>query len=424
MSLQSGSPVARRHHARFAPTRWLVLGCLAAVAAACGGSGSGHARGPAEERIVFSSLEGLSCVAESDCVAVGSFVPLDADAATGDPDGDASASHTLVESYDGRHWTTRSSPDEGKGGAVLSAVSCPSAGDCVAVGYFQPKRQDPSSSATPARFPLVENFEGGKWRTVSSPAVAPNSALLGVSCPTESSCWAVGDTTTSQGATSPVESFFIETNAGGVWRVAPVATPKAMSTNLGSIACSAVASCVAVGSVAPANDSSATHPLVEELNGSSWGAVALPTAASGFGILSAVQCTSTLHCFAVGNTANTRAVSVPLVLSVAGAIWQVNEAALGETGESSLTAVACVARASCTVGGTSAASLSARPTVLIATVNATIWRVQAVADASGFVRAISCPQATGCRIVGSDGSDTLLADLTDGVWTVQPRPAP
>ena len=70
----------------------------------------------------YDVLESVSCVSESECVAVGYTD-------TG------SANATLVMVWNGSVWSIVTSPNAGTNSNVLKSVSCVSASDCVAVGY-------------------------------------------------------------------------------------------------------------------------------------------------------------------------------------------------------------------------------------------------------------------------------------------------
>ena len=175
----------------------------------------------AKAKDLFATLDGVTCLTVTYCIAVGDFLPVDKDAAGGDPDGDGQATHTLVESSDARQWRPLPSPDEGHGGAELSSVSCPTKGDCVAVGFYRKAPFGLQATNAPPSYPLIEAYDGHTWRVVASPGVAPNSVLVSVSCPTSSSCTAVGYTTTSIGP-NPSESFFVENFDGQSWAVVPL----------------------------------------------------------------------------------------------------------------------------------------------------------------------------------------------------------
>jgi len=87
-------------------------------------------------------------------------------------------------------WTVRPSPNpKGALDSRLRAVSCSGPGSCVAVG----SASDRSGQQVHQNL-LVEQFSGGVWTVVSTPAIggAVSSALSGVSCPAAGFCVAIG----------------------------------------------------------------------------------------------------------------------------------------------------------------------------------------------------------------------------------------
>jgi hypothetical protein len=69
---------------------------------------------------------GVSCGSATTCTAVGYYLTT-----TG-------ASYTLIEYWNGSTWATQSTPNpSGYETAVLGGVSCPTASDCTAGGYWE-----------------------------------------------------------------------------------------------------------------------------------------------------------------------------------------------------------------------------------------------------------------------------------------------
>jgi hypothetical protein len=68
----------------------------------------------------------------------------------------------------------------------LASVTCTSASDCWAVGYYHyPNRLIPRT--------LIEHWDGTAWTVASSPNVNGDyNQLTGVTCTSASDCWAVG----------------------------------------------------------------------------------------------------------------------------------------------------------------------------------------------------------------------------------------
>jgi hypothetical protein len=103
-----------------------------------------------------SQLNGVDCRSLDNCMAVGSW------------DGGA---HRLAERWNGRRWTIEPTTDDGTNGG-LTAVSCPTTADCVAVGGG------------------ASLWEGTQW--INQPNPAPDAQLSGVSCVSTRACLAVG----------------------------------------------------------------------------------------------------------------------------------------------------------------------------------------------------------------------------------------
>ena len=127
----------------------------------------------------------VSCVSETDCVAVGSYA---AGAQCGS--GGACPTLALAESWNGTSWRVETVPSPpGARSAQLTSVSCLSASACVAVGTAE------YNEATP----LAEVWNGMSWtiQTVPTPSATHESALSGVSCTAPNACTAVGFFATS-----------------------------------------------------------------------------------------------------------------------------------------------------------------------------------------------------------------------------------
>src|SRR5258708_15874476 len=121
-------------------------------------------------------LLGVTCMSASECWAVGYYY------------NDNVISQTLIERWDGTLWTIVSSPNTSTTDYnSLSGVTCVSASECWAVGYYF--TGDNFIDQT-----LIERWDGTSWSIVSSPNTSTTEAnvLLGVTCVSASECWAVG----------------------------------------------------------------------------------------------------------------------------------------------------------------------------------------------------------------------------------------
>lgn len=126
----------------------------------------------------YSYLNGVTCVSASDCWAVGVYE-------------NGVAYDTLAEHDSGTGWAIVSSPDAtpaiGTSSSqqnVLNSVSCVSAVDCWAVGWYS----NGGSSQT-----LIVQYTSSGWAIVGSPSssAAENNLLTSVVCDS-TDCWSVG----------------------------------------------------------------------------------------------------------------------------------------------------------------------------------------------------------------------------------------
>jgi len=117
-------------------------------------------------------LYGVTCASASDCWAVGFYYYS------------GSSNHTLIEHWDGTLWSVVTSPNPDTSGInILQAVTCASASECWAVGDY---------SVVGGYSTLVEKWDGTSWSIVTSPNNGSQNFLRGVTCASASDCWAVG----------------------------------------------------------------------------------------------------------------------------------------------------------------------------------------------------------------------------------------
>jgi hypothetical protein len=107
------------------------------------------------------TLSAVSCRAPDACTAVGSYT--------------TETQLTLAERWDGTAWTIQATPNP-DGGGEFTAVSCPSAAACTAVGVN-----------------FAATWDGTSWNLQATPTLPLDYYLSGVSC-TTTGCVAVGST--------------------------------------------------------------------------------------------------------------------------------------------------------------------------------------------------------------------------------------
>jgi hypothetical protein len=221
-----------------------------------------------------SRLTAVSCATELACTAVG-----------------GSESGALVERWDGTQWTfqTLATP-VGATGIALNAIDCVSATQCVAAGFW---------SKSGRQRPLIEHWNGDAWTIQSSPGpVGAKQALFtSVSCSAANACSAVGLWMQNPG----VPLALAERWNGTAWAVQDGLNPSnAATSDLYGVSCPTASTCTAVGHYAD----SAKHQFVlaERWNGSKWVVQAAPKpAGAGFVRLWGVSCSAASVCTAVGS---------------------------------------------------------------------------------------------------------------------------
>ena len=202
---------------------------------------------------VPSNPYGVSCADAGDCVVVGT---------TGfgtTPTGSSTASGAALYSVDGgATWSAATVP---AGIAVVRAVSCSDEGECMAVANGPATVADEAVASSPygPSTVLVSTDGGRSWTTPGAIGLAP-ADLTAIACPTAVDCWAVGHG--FSGATTTVPTGIIEsTDDGGVtWSTETLptrATPAQQAStgltdldieDVSSISCPADASCLALAS--------------------------------------------------------------------------------------------------------------------------------------------------------------------------------
>jgi hypothetical protein len=243
-------------------------------------------------------LDSLTCPSTTDCWAVGSTQA-----------GISSPVGSLMEHWDGSSWTLVPPVPNGQAFSSLNGVTCVSDSDCWAVGNAGPNQQQPNFiPILPAGAPddqgLIEHWNGSSWSLAPSPAApSPNGSYLGgVTCITSTSCWAVGTTTDASGT---VGTTLVELWNGTVWSDVPSPTPAQTTGLLAHVTCLSASACWAVGAQGLTGGHNSFDPtaLIENWNGSSWSIDPSPNV-TALSFLDGVACVAGTACWAVGFSAN------------------------------------------------------------------------------------------------------------------------
>jgi hypothetical protein len=237
-----------------------------------------------------SGLGAVNCQSATACTAVGNYALYQKPA------------QTLAESWNGSTWQLQTTPNATAATNKLLAVSCPSAAECVAVGYY--------NDSGGIERPLAEQSSGSTWQIQPVGAPGATGALLqGVSCPATTSCSAVG--TTGDGQLPLAERF-----DGASWQAQATPLPSgATSGALAAVSCPAAGSCVAVG-----NTNQGT--LAEALSGAGWQVQSTPNPPGVTGsFLEGVSCVAAAACQAAGYAEPTSTTIATLAEGYNGATW-------------------------------------------------------------------------------------------------------
>jgi hypothetical protein len=216
----------------------------------------------------------------------------------------AGTSTPLVErlEWNGSAWSAQSQSPPPPGGEYdeLHAISCPSATVCTAVGF--------ESGLHSALVSFADRWNGTTWtlQTIPATAGAEIDELEAVSCPSTSTCTAVGGQRFERGEGTPGEWHPLAERwneaEGTEWSAQSIPTVFGKElVYLASVSCQSATECLADGvSNGPLEE---YEPLAEIWNGKEWSrqGVELPPLEFEPPSLSGVSCPSTTVCEAVGS---------------------------------------------------------------------------------------------------------------------------
>ena len=367
-----------------------------------------------------NDLQSVICALGDDCWAVGYYL----DPTIGSP-------QTLIEHWDGNVWAKVNSPNPvGSSGSVLTSVTCVSASDCWAVGFY-------SNGFTVLT--LIEHWDisSSSWTTVISPndPIAVYNFLYGVACASASDCWAVGS------ADDAAYQTLIEHWDGTLWSIVDSANTSATSDNyLLSVTCQSVSNCWALGFAV----NFPTETLMEHWDGTSWTILSSPdkpgTLNSSF---DGLTCSSVSDCWMVGRYYHdTTQISQSLIEHWDGTSWTIVPSPNTSTTLSNfLNGVTCPLPSQCwAVGYSSTDTVRAGETsdtsqTLIQYWDGTSWTIVVAPNRTGNqtnrLYDVSCGSPSECWAVGystpgtsmfPSGSSALILRWDGASWTIANSP--
>lgn len=216
-------------------------------------------------------LTAVQCTATDDCLVMAT---------------DGTAVWSALSTDGGGVWTRGGTLPAGFGG--VSNVSCTGTSDCEVAGYV-------AGAAGQGAGALAVTTDGGAtWSAATLPAGV--GLLHDVTCAHGPPCRAVGTTSTTVSSVAPAAAKFLQTDDPATWAAA--ATPARMGDAF-ALSCPSTSTCAAVGTVwAPTNPPSPLAAVVTTTDGgTTWKTPATAYVPTG---LVAVDCPDTSGCVAAG----------------------------------------------------------------------------------------------------------------------------
>jgi hypothetical protein len=350
---------------------------------------------PNANAAVNGGSSGVACISETNCFAVGYYT-------------NGGAYQTLIEQWNGSSWSVVPSPNANfTQDNRLSAVTCPSATQCFAVGTY-----GGSSVRT-----LIERWDGSSWSIVPSPNTSATQAnfLNRVTCTSETNCFAVG-----YYYTGSVYQTLIEQWNGSSWSIVTSPNGSTLDNQLFGVACPSATQCFAVGTTQNANTGN-LQTLVERWNGSSWSIISSPNAAN-WDRLYNVTCSSETQCFAVGFYLTNR--NQVLIEQWNGSSWSIVTSPNGGTLDNFLFDVTCSSAANCFAVGR---YFNGGDKTLIEQWNGSAWSVVSspnTGNPTNGLAAVTCTSASNCVAVGSYYASirggVLMEQWNGSSWEIVP----
>ncbi|HST69126.1 MAG TPA: hypothetical protein VLI94_05665 [Solirubrobacterales bacterium] len=319
-------------------------------------------------------------------------------------------------------WKIKESPNPGSSDNYLYDVSCEtSTSACTAVG---------KSVSSGVDSPMALRWNGTAWseQAPAKKSGATHTRLLGVDCPSETRCLAVGNHQSAEGP-----SLLSELWNEGKWSVQTTPLPaESTSSEFVAIGCNSTASCTAVGSAVFGGVKKA---IAERWTSPNWALSTIPfPEGAKSSQLDGVDCLWSNFCAAVGRYTNSGSSVKNFVVFWNGVEWtQQTATEPAEAVESSLLDVSCTPTPNrCMAVGTWKNSGGERFTLAYRFNGVSTWTVQSTPNPSGSKESIfeevSCATETSCTAVGNwDGSGstkTLAAEWNGSTWSLQSPPNP
>ncbi|HEV2376825.1 MAG TPA: hypothetical protein VGS19_32210 [Streptosporangiaceae bacterium] len=329
------------------------------------------------------------------------------------------------------------------GRADITSVSCKSAGNCSAGGFYA----SGTAGGKPVKQALVVTESGGRWGTA---AEVPGSAALNaggtaqidsISCSAPGDCSAGGYYSDAAGNAQA----FVVNQAGGTWGTAEevpgtAALDHSPGAEVLSVSCGAAGNCSAGGFYSDAAGHQQAFVATE--TGGTWHtAQEVPGTATlnagGYAAINSVSCAAAGACGAGGYYASTSVAGIPtvqaLVVTETGGTWHTAQevpgtAALNAGGYAAVSSVSCSAAAYCSAGGEYTNSTPATEAFVVSLHGGT-WKTAHEVGGIGalnstglaVVNSVSCVSPGNCSAAGAYedanfDSQAFAVGQSGGTW--------
>lgn len=368
--------------------RRVAVSGLAVLMAVLGGAVAGCAAASTSSDFAFTEGSAVSCASAGDCLAVGTL------GATG-------PATPVADAWNGRAWRALAVrlPAGTDGG--LNEVSC-RAGSCLAIGSYFPTSEGFS-------YGFAVTWDGRTLKTIPAPPASGGENIIdGLSCASARDCIVM---TSSMDSGSSV----IDTWNGSEWKAQPAADPDDVAAGISTLSCVSATYCVAGGSAQSSPGSE--KPLLASWNGKAITPMKVPAPAAtdvptpyGPPVIYAVSCVSKTSCAAVGTylTDSSATTGFGFTEVLSGNSWKEHTITWPQgTSLSMLFGVSCTSAKSCLAVG-AAGSPGAGLSAAAVSYNGKTWVRQTDLPRprtgnSDYFGGVSCPTAKDCITAGQAG---------------------
>jgi hypothetical protein len=268
----------------------------------------------------------------------------------------------------------------------LTAVSCPSSAECLAVGENPGETEGVAVTLDPATGAVLS---GQSVQTI------PGVFMLAVSCASTTQCLAVGHGPSGAGLAVPLDPDTGEISSGqSVQTILGIG-----GVGLEGVSCPSATQCLAVGENA-GQSAGAAVPLNPATGSISGGQSAQDVTTKG--ILTSVSCPTNTQCLAVGWGASEPSIAVPIDPAT-GAVPNGQSDQTISVPAAMLTAVICPSVSQCLAVGNDAGDPSTGQAVPLDLTTGTISSGQSIQNiaGTGALNGLSCPATTQCLAAGA-----------------------